>query len=429
MRSSETFDGWRILAAAGAIQLLLGIFLSQSFGLYIAALSEEMGWSKTTLAGAAALQSVESALIGPVIGWILDRFGAPSVIRVGIVVFSAGLLLLSQVQSVATFYLSAVLMALGASLSGYFSLSVTVVHWFQRHRSRALSVLSMGLATGGLLVPLMAAVMQRWGWRTTAWISGVVALVVGLMLARVIRSRPEDHGQHVDGVAPAAQTPTSQADDTLAPVPADFSAAEAVRTRAFWLLGVGHGLALLVVTAVNVHAVTHMKEGLGYTVGDAGWVIMGMTFCQMVGVGLGILVGDRFDKRRVAAVCMLAHGLGLACLTYAIHWAGLVAFAVFHGVAWGLRGPFMQAIRADYFGRQAIGLIFGLSAVITAIGQVGGPVIAGVLADLTGDYRLGFTALSLVSAAGCLAFIMATPPTHPRGGRQTPGSSRQGSLP
>ena len=56
-------------------------------------------------------------------------------------------------------------------------------------------------------------------------------------------------------------------------------------------------------------------------------------------------------------------------------------------------------------------------------------MIAGVLADLTGDYRLGFTVLSLVSAAGCLAFIMATPPIHPRGGRQTFGSGREESPP
>lgn len=416
---SPPFFGWRILAAAGAMQLLLSILLSQSFGLYIAALSEEMGWSKTTLAGAAALQSVESALIGPVLGWVLDRFGAPSVIRAGIVVFSAGLLVLSQVQSVATFYLSAVLMALGASLGGYFPLSVTLVHWFRRHRSRALSVLSMGLATGGLLVPLMAAFMQRWGWRTAAWVSAVIGLAIGWTLARVIRSRPEDHGQHADGVA----QPPPSADGADPSPPAEFSAAEAVRTRAFWLLALGHGLALMVVTAVNVHAVTHMKEGLGYTVADAGWVIMAMTTCQMIGVGLGIVVGDRFDKRQVAALCMLSHGTGLACLTYAGHGMALVGFAVFHGVAWGLRGPFMQAIRADYFGRQAIGLIFGLSAAITALGQIGGPMIAGLLADLTGDYRTGFTLLALLSAAGSLAFILATPPQRPSVAARTQATS------
>ena len=90
--------------------------------------------------------------------------------------------------------------------------------------------------------------------------------------------------------------------------------------------------------------------------------------------------------------------------------AGLIAFAALHGLAWGLRGPFMSAIRADYFGRHAIGLILGISAAIAAVGQVAGPLVAGVLADLTGDYRLGFTLLAMFSALGSLAFMLATRP-------------------
>jgi len=91
----------------------------------------------------------------------------------------------------------------------------------------------------------------------------------------------------------------------------------------------------------------------------------------------------------------------------------LIAFGVFHGVAWGLRGPFMQAIRADYFGRNAIGLILGLSAAIIALGQIAGPMVAGVLADLTGNYQLGFSLLALLSALGSLCFILATKPEKP----------------
>jgi MFS family permease len=157
------FYGWRMVAAACGIQFLLGALLLQTFGLYIAALSEEMGWSKTTLSGAAALQSAESAIIGPLLGWLMDCWGPQSIIRWGIVIFSAGLFLMSQVSSLATFYVSAILMALGASLGGYFPLSVAIVHWFEKHRGRALSIMSSGLALGGLVVPAMAWSMQQWG--------------------------------------------------------------------------------------------------------------------------------------------------------------------------------------------------------------------------------------------------------------------------
>jgi MFS family permease len=178
------------------------------------------------------------------------------------------------------------------------------------------------------------------------------------------------------------------------------------------MLAIGHGLALLVVSAVNVHAITHMKEGLGYSVSTSSWVILVMTCFQVGGVLMGAAIGDGFEKRKVAALCMLAHALGLLCLTFAIGIPMLLGFAVLHGVAWGLRGPFMQAIRADYFGRNAIGMILGLSAAIIALGQIGGPMIAGMMADWTGNYRSGFTVLAALSALGSLTFIMATKPVR-----------------
>jgi MFS family permease len=110
---------------------------------------------------------------------------------------------------------------------------------------------------------------------------------------------------------------------------------------------------------------------------------------------------------------MLAHALGMLCLTFANDMTMLIGFGVFHGVAWGLRGPFMQAIRADYFGRNAIGLIMGLSAAIISLGQIIGPMLAGVLADLTGNYQLGFSLLALLSALGSLCFMLATKPLKP----------------
>ena len=406
----KIFYGWRMVGASFGIQLLLGTLLLQSFGLYIAILSQEMGWSKTTLSGAAALQSMESAVIGPLLGWMLDRFGPQSIIRWGIVIFSLGLFLFSQVESVSTFYISAVLMAIGASLAGYFPLSVALVQWFEKNRARALSIMGLGFAMGGMMVPAMAWLIEHWGWRNTALLSGVLALVLGLPLARVIRRRPEDHGDHVDGLDPALNPAATGPGSALPLVQVQFTVRQALRTRTFWLLATGHGLALLVVTAVSVPAITHMKEGLGYSFAAASFVIMLMNFGQFLGVLLGAAIGNKFEMRKVTALCMLSHALGLLALTYASGMAGLIAFAALHGLAWGLRGPFMSAIRADYFGRHAIGLILGISAAIAAVGQVAGPLVAGVLADLTGDYRLGFTLLAILSAMGSLAFILATRP-------------------
>jgi MFS family permease len=164
---------------------------------------------------------------------------------------------------------------------------------------------------------------------------------------------------------------------------------------------------------VNVHAIAHMKEALGYTVSAAALAITLVTVFQIGGVMIGWAIGERFDKRFIAAACMLMHMLGLLSLTYASGAAWVVAFAALHGVAWGLRGPFMHAIRADYFGRSAIGMILGLSFMIIVIGQIGGPMIAGMAADVTGNYRTGFTLLALLAGLGSMFFVLAKRPVPP----------------
>jgi sugar phosphate permease len=222
----------------------------------------------------------------------------------------------------------------------------------------------------------------------------------------VVRSRPEDLGETIDGLPPE---PKSAAHDA-APPRRMFTTREALRTRAFWLISLGHAFSLLVVSAVNVHAITHVKEGLGYSLAQATLVFSLVTAGQFVGVMLGWVIGERFNKRRICAACMLMHSGGMLMLTFAASPLMLGVSVLVHGTAWGLRGPFMHAIRADYFGRNSIGMIIGLSSLITVFGQIGGPIVAGVFADWTGNYRTGFTVLAIMAGIGSLFFLMARPP-------------------
>jgi sugar phosphate permease len=406
------FYGWYMVAAGSGLQVLQSGLMTQSFGAYLAVLQAERGWSKTALSGAAALQQMESAILGPVLGWFIDRFGPQGMIRAGIVVFGVGLMLLSFTDTLLAFYGAFVVIALGASLCGFFPVNVALIHWFERWRARALSSLSLGIALGGISVPAVAWSLQTFGWRATAFTSGIIAIVVGLPMAMVFRRRPEDHGLVVDGITRPAN-PQGDASPEEPKTHRDFTAREALRTPAFWLLSLGHGFALLVVHAVSVHAIAHMHQGLGYSVAQASLVYTLLTLSQIGGVVIGWLIGDRYDKRLISGGCMLGHMAGLLALTYALNVSMVIAFAVLHGAAWGLRGPFMQALRADYFGRSAIGMILGLSVMIIVVGQVGGPMIAGILADATGNYRAGFTILGVLAGIGSLFFFFARKPAFP----------------
>src|SRR5713226_8298480 len=102
--SKRFFYGWYMVAAGSAMQFLQAGLLTQSFGAYVAVLQAERGWSKTALSGAAALQQMESAILGPLLGWFIDRFGPQGMIRAGIVVFGGGLMLLSRTDTLPGFY-------------------------------------------------------------------------------------------------------------------------------------------------------------------------------------------------------------------------------------------------------------------------------------------------------------------------------------
>lgn len=408
----KIFYGWKMVFAAGSLQFLQSMMLHQAFGAYLAVLIQEKGWSKTSVSAASAMMSVESAIIGPVLGWFLDRFGSRGVIRIGVIMFGIGFMLLSQIETLTQFYAAVIVIAIGSSMAGYFPLNVGIIQWFEKKRARALSSVGLGLALGGMFVPFVALSIQSYGWRATAFVCGVAVIVLGFPLASIFRRRPEDFGLTVDGLGAARGAVDVSAPPEATNEP-EFTARQALRTKSFWLLSAGHGVALIAVTAVNTHAINHMRISLGYTISQAAVYITLMTAFQVVGVLIGGWLGDKLRKNRMSAVCMLMHMAGLLLLTYALGPVMLIGFAVLHGLAWGVRGPFMQAIRADYFGRKSIGMILGLSALLTAVGQVLGPLLAGIMGDATGNYILGFTVLALIAGAGSALFWFAKPPPLP----------------
>jgi sugar phosphate permease len=266
------------------------------------------------------------------------------------------------------------------------------------------------MAVGGILVQLVAVAMTHWGWRWTAFASGLLVLAIGIPLAQVVRHRPEPYGYVPDGGGPDMAPDVARR--PAVPV-VNFTAREAVRTRAFWCISLGHGAALLVVSAVMVHLIVHVTERLGYSLRQAASVLALLTVVQLIAQLSGGWAGDRFSKRALVVGCMAGHAVGLLFLAHATAFWMLIVFAVFHGASWGVRGPLMSAIRADYFGAASFGMISGISSMVLMLGMMGGPLIAGILADRTGSYVPGFQILAALAAVGSIFFVLATPPRPP----------------
>lgn len=413
-RPKRIFTGWKIVWGGAAIQAVHSGLVFNAFSLIAAQIHTEFGWSKSALGGAFAMNRAESGLLGPLQGWMTDRWGPRAVLRLGAVIMAAGLVGFATLDSIAEFYAFYLIVALGSSLAGYLPVTVAIVNWFQRKRSRALAWSQMGFAVGGTLAFLYGVLLDQVGWRQASIWSAVITLAVILPAAQCYHREPADVGEFVDGI-----DPDSPAAETAAPIPTsqtavDFTPAEAMRTRAFWFISLGHASALLVVGASMAHLALFLDEEQGLSSLHIALVVGALPAMMGVGQVLGGVLGDGFiDKRVLVTVAMLGHGLGLFVLALASNPIMVWTFVLFHGLAWGVRGPIQASMRADYFGPSDFGKIMGFSSLVVMFGMVIGPILAGFLADRTGSYQTGFLILALLAGLGSLWFYFATPPAPP----------------
>ena len=407
--AGHVFYGWYIVSAAGGLQLLSGLLWMHSYGAYVVLLQDEFGWSKALVAGAFALTRIESGILGPLQGWLTDKYGPQNVLGVGVVIFGIGFMAFSQITTLLEFYLTFALIAVGSSLGGFATVMVSIVNWFSRHRAKAVALSQVGYSLGGLAVPVVIICLEAFGWRTTAFYSGVMVIVVGFPLVFLVRHRPQDYGELVDGGSQL----NSDGTPMVFASGRDFTARQAMRTSSFWLISLGHAFALLTVSAIMVHLVSHLTESLDYSLAQAGLVVAALTGFQMLGQIGGGFIGDRFNKPLICVVCMMCHTAGLFLIANATELWMVILFTAMHGLAWGVRGPLMVALRADYFGPSSFGTIMGFSSLIVMLGMSIGPIYAGYMADAQGDYVTGFTVLGIGALLGSLCFLFARAPVHP----------------
>ncbi len=427
------FFGWYIVAAGMVINMLIGGLVFHSFSFYVAELKAEYLWSASLFAFAFTLTRVESGVLGPIQGWLIDRFSPKTMIRWGVAFTAVGMLAFSQLWDQGSFIGFYFLISIGASVGGFMTISVVTVTWFERLRSRALGFMAMGFGLGGFFAPVVGVLIDAVGWRWTALGTGAVLMVVGLALSSLFVRHPRDMGMEPDGGPPRA-SPGSQSRTASSARPEntyrhrDFTAREALRTRSFWALALAHGAPLMVVSGMMVYFATRVQEIEGLSAADAGFAWLVMSACQLVGqLTMGYL-GDVISKRLILHFCMLGHGAAGVLLGIADSYLLVMLCSVINGLAWGARGPLITALRADYFGASSFGQIMGWSSTVMMLFMVAGSLIVGTLRDVSGDFMLGFLVVGLGAGSGLLWVAMASRPRLARAvaaaRRLTPASAQ-----
>ena len=416
----KLFYGWYIVGAGIIINMLMGGLIMHAFHFYVAELKAEFLWPATIFGLAFMITRIESGVLGPIQGWLIDRFGPQTMMRFGIISTTIGLLLFSQLDSQATFVGFYFIVAIGSSVGGFMTVSVAVVNWFERLRSRALGYMSTGFAFGGFLAIPVGTMIQEFGWRNTALVSAVLLFVVGQALTFLFVRHPEDRGLQKDGGEVEARSSSMPASSHRH---RDFTPREALRTRAFWGLALAHGAPLLVISGVFVHFTLLVEEVDGLTAFHSGLAYGIMNAAQLVGqLGMGYL-GDRFSKRMLLIPAMFGHCFAAILLGFASTYEAILIAAIVNGLAWGSRAPLITALRADYFGARYFGQIMGWSSIVMSTFMTLGGFISSVLFDATGSYEIPFIVLGLGAVTGAIWVLIARRPTLPGSGPPVPSTS------
>lgn len=391
-------------------------------GLWIDSLETEFGWSRTQLSIAFSLGQLEGSLASPFVGYLIDKIGGKKVACIGAAISSLGFLCLSQTVPVtesrgnwldpAIFYVSYVTIMFGVTLGGWIPMTVIINNWFSKHRSLAMSIGSVGFSVGTFtLVPFLAILIssEDIGWKTTALGLAIFFPFLIIPITKVIKNTPEEIGEIPDGVKRLSSSTKSNEKSAHTELN-EFSLIQALREKVFWYIAIGHGASAMLTSTMMVHLILAFKhQGISLQTAALIWgIAMGIGGISQI---LGGILGDRTPKHIAVCLfgCIQAVGVALAVLVTNV-WIAML-FAIVYGVGFGARAPITTSMRGDYFGRKSFGKIMGVSAMAMMLMTMFGPIFAGRLFDLQGDYQSGFLILALVGFLGSLIFLLAKKPT------------------
>ena len=405
---SPIFFGWYIVATCFFIAFLT-VGVRNAFGIFVIPMSEEFGWTRTTISLAAASGFLINGITQPFLGHLFDRIGGRRVIVVGLVLIGICTLLLSLTFHI-LFMLVVFSFLLSTALSGP-SLTNTMAlisKWFKRRRATAISINTVGTSIGGLiLVPFAMYFLQATGWRMTWLILGLLVLLLAVPLALLfIRENPEALGLLPDGDKEYQERAEyEKKEDRLGEFEVDHWI-KSFRSAPMWQLSAAYVVCGVTTGMISTHFVPFAIER-GISPGKAALIfglMMGLN--SLGGIGAGVL-SDKFGRKNVLAAVYLLRGIGYVMLVCIPSSLGMWAFAVAAGFSWVASVPLTSALTADVYGLRALATISGITFLCHQVGSFIMVLLAGVLFDLTGSYTLPFAiAGSLLFPAALAAFTI-----------------------
>ena len=419
------YYGWVVVGASGTAVFARMAPAITTLTVFIYPMSQELGWSRTLIAGAVSAGALSSMALSPAIGWAIDRYGSRPVLVAGVLTVGASMTSLAWATIPATFYLAYAAGRVVFHTAAPIGAATVASRWFIRMRGRAIGVIFLCGAIGGVVFTMLAAVVIDNHGVAAAWISlGVVTLAVALLPnLLLVAERPEVLGLRPDGDAGerpnpcikygAGSNPLPEGEGTLTAGPEgdSWTAREAMGTAAFWILVVMGFATFFVHAGVNVHIAAYLRDqGLSLT--NAASVVTASWVVSAVGsIGWGWLM-ERVPARLMYSGMMALLSASVLLLFLAKGMAGALMAAALIGMVAAGGNIIPAVVYADYFGRTSLGRIRGIGETGVLLGQSTGPLLAGLVFDIRGSYALIFVAYAAIAAAGSVAVLGARRPVR-----------------
>lgn len=389
--------GW-VIVVAGAVITCLAMGAMFALPVYLQPMSDETGWTRAGISGAMTVGFIVMGVAGFFWGTLTDRIGARPVILTAAAMLGLGLYLASQATDLLVFQF-AYGGLVGASGGAFFApLIATTLGWFDKHRSLAVSLVSLGAGVAPMtMTPLATILIEQFGWRDAMMLTALAATAFIAPAAFLIHQAPEALSE---APTPASDVvPASKPPRTIRTI---FRTPQFIVLAAVFFLCCGahsgpifHTVSYAMLCGASALAAASIYSVEGFA-GLFGRVIFGM-------------LADRIGVKRVIIGGLLLQAVGIYSYIYVSELTHFYLLAVLLGLVYGGVMPLYSVLARDYFGPKVMGTVLGGITMTSAIGMAFGPVGGGYLYDTFGDYHWLYVASAAVGLAAAM-LALAFPP-------------------
>ena len=404
--AESTLYRWYICGAS-----FIGLMVCQSpavflsFGVFMKPLGAAFGWERGPMSLGLSFCAIALALVSPLAGSLIDRFGArrvllPSMIGFGLVI--ASLYFLNG--SLAQFYVFYIVLGVVGAGANNVSFMRVITAWFGRLRGRALGIASSGVAMGAAVLSFVAQqCISRFGWQAGyLGIAAVILFIAVPVVALTIRDRPTDLGLEPEAGAGQAEA------QGKAPL------REVLRRPLAWVLVLIGFLVAVSMHGGQVHMVPLMTDRGMSPAFAAGGMAFLMAVSSVIGrMSIGALF-DYFFAPRISIFAFLAAGCGLILMMLSNATWPCYVFAITMGFGSGAESDVLGYLTSRYFGLKAFGRVYGIVFAGFMVGTALAPYFFGAIFDHAGNYQtaLGVSAALILVLCVVLALLPRFPPLN-----------------